>query len=142
MCSIIHHTLASFQTFISAIISSTESLVSARRPTAHVQTSLQLGLVVDSESPQARNKFRVAPLEVRVVKMMIRHAVTVTVVSHRWICFPEAVQVELADKAREVGRFEGVGAVRGGARRQDLPLEEPLIDDDELAHAVPADGFI
>lgn len=135
-------TLASFHTFISAIISSAESLVSARRPTTHVQASLQLGLVVDRESPQAGDELGVASLEVWVVKMMKRHAVTVVDVFNGWICFPEAVQVELTDKAREVGRFEGVGVVRGVARTQDLPLEELLIDDDELAEAVPADGFV
>lgn len=57
------------------------------------------------------------------------------------IHLPEAVQVELADEAGEVGGLEGAG-VGGGSGRQDLALQELLVDDDYLAAAVPADGFI
>lgn len=54
---------------------------------------------------------------------------------------PEAIEVELADEAREVGGFEGVGVAQGvGAGGQDLPLEELRVDDDGLAFTVPEDG--
>uniref|UniRef100_A0A8P4G0Q0 SPT4 homolog, DSIF elongation factor subunit n=3 Tax=Percomorphaceae TaxID=1489872 RepID=A0A8P4G0Q0_DICLA len=60
-----------------------------------------------------------------------------------WVGLAEAVQVELTDEAGEVGGLEGVRAVRGdGARREDLSLEQVLVNDDERAVAVPADGFI
>lgn len=121
-------------------------LVLTRRPTCHIQSSLELGLVVGSESPQSRNKFRVVSLEVRVVEIMTRPSDPggIRAVFDRRIAFPEAVQVELTDKAGEVAGFEGVAVVRGGAGggRQDLLLEEPLIDDEHLAEAVPADGFV
>lgn len=140
-------TLASFHTSLSAIIAPTESLVSTRGPTLDVQARLQLGLVVDRESPQAGHQLRMVSLEVWVVEMMVGPAVpgVVVAVLDGWIRLPEAVQIELADEAREVGGLEGVGAVRGpgaGAGGQDLPLEEVLIDDDGLAGAVPADGFV
>lgn len=76
--------------------------------------------------------------------MMIRPTVPggVTVFIH-WLDFPEAVQIELSDKAWEVGGFEGVGDVQvDGAWRQDLSLEEMSINDNSLALAVPEDGFI
>lgn len=86
---------------------------------------------------------RGASFEVWVKKMIVGRKVCCghVVVFAGWINPPEAVQVELADEAREVGRFEGVGVAQGvGARGQDLSLEELRVDDDGLAFAVPEDG--
>lgn len=56
---------------------------------------------------------------------------------------PEAVEVELADKAGEVGGLEGVHIVQSkGPRRQDLSFEELPVDDYGLALAVPEDGAV
>lgn len=62
---------------------------------------------------------------------------------NRRVCFPEAIQIELTDKTGEIGRLEGVHAVQAdGHGRQDLSLEELLVDGDDLATVVPADGFV
>lgn len=90
-------TLASFNIFLSAIITPTESLALARAPTVDVQASLQLRLIVHSKSPQTSNKFGAVPLEVWVVKMVMRPTGVLVVFNSR-LCFPEAVQVELTDK--------------------------------------------
>lgn len=120
------------------------SHVSTRGSAVHVQTSLHLCLIVDSESPEAGNKFRVVTLKVWVVKVMIGPSVCAATVPlfKSSIGFPEAVQVELTDKAGEVLCFEAVCVVSGGADGgQDLGLAELLIDYDNLAPAVPVDGF-
>lgn len=75
-------------------------------------------------------------LEVRVTEMM-----NVWVFPVHGFGFPETVQVELTDEARVVGGLERVRVAQGAGRRQDLPLHEPLIDDDTIASVVPADGF-
>lgn len=106
-------THASFHIFIPAFI--TVSQVSARAPVFHLQTGLYLGLVEDRQPPQTRDKFRVVPLEVCVVKVVKLHLVRVATVSHVVIGFLEAVQIELTDKAGEVGRFESVFVVQGTA---------------------------
>lgn len=78
---------------------------------------------MSSESPQTRNKFGVVLLEVRVVIMMVHSTVPVVLFFKDWVGFLEAVQVELTDEAREVGRFESVSVVRaGGSQREDLFL--------------------
>lgn len=86
---------------------------------------------------------RGATLEVWVKKMIVGGKVCgghVVVLAGR-IDPPEAVEVELADEAGEVGGFEGVGVAQGvGAGGQDLSLEELRVDDDGLAFAVPEDG--
>lgn len=86
-----------------------------------------------------------ASLEVWVAKMMIGPTDPgglVAVCSH-WIGFLEAVQFELTDEACEVSRIEGISCVQGrGALRQDLSLEDVLINDDGIAVGVPADGFV
>lgn len=80
----------------------------------HIQTSLHLGFIVDSESPQVCDKLRVVPLEVWVVKMMIGRTVSPAVAVSLLYIFksniglPEAVQVELTYKAGEVVCFEAV----------------------------------
>lgn len=85
-----------------------------------------------------------APLEVRVAKMTMGSTVPggLVVVFNRRLDLPEAIQVELADKAREVGRLEDVVVRVVGVRRQDLSLAEIFIDDDDVAAAIPADGVI
>lgn len=101
---------------------------------------MQLGLIVHGEPPQPRNEFRLVSLEVGVVKPLILLAVQVLLLR---VGLLEPVQVELTDKAGEVGGFEGVGAARGdGTWRQDLLLEQLLVNDDYLALAVPADGVV
>lgn len=63
------------------------------------------------------------------------------VVSAGRIHFPEAIQVELADKAGEVFGLEGVNTVRvGRAQGQNLPLKELSVDDNSLTLTVPEDG--
>lgn len=114
-------------------------LISARGPALYVQTGLQLSLIVHSEPPQPRNEFRLVSLEVGVVKALILLAVQVVL----RVGLLEPVQIELTDKTGEVGGFEGVGAARGdGTWRQDLLLEQLLVNDDYLALAVPADGVV
>ena len=105
----------------------------------HVHTGLHLGLDVGGESPQTRNQLRVVPLEVRA-EITMPH--TVPGLFNPSLGLPEAVQVELPDKAGEVGGFEGVGVVVGeGGGTQHLSLEEGLVNDYELAQWVPTDGF-
>lgn len=81
-------------------------------------------------------------LEVWVRKVMEGPNVPggVVLVFGGWISSSEAIQVELTDKAGEVGRLECICVVRDW--RQELSLEEVVIDDDDLAVPVPADGFV
>lgn len=60
---------------------------------------------------------------------------------HGWFCFLEAIQVELANKAGEVGGFKSVYAVHAVVTSsQDEFLKEPLVNNDDLSATVPADG--
>jgi len=137
-------TLTSCNICILVIVASTVTAESTWDPVFHAQTSLHQGLVLDSQPPQTRDKLGVVPQEVWVVEIEIPHAVPLAAVVfsvHDGLL--EAVEVELADKAREVGRLEGIGVVRGAvAGGQDLRLEETPINDDDLALFVPADGNI
>lgn len=133
--------LTSYHNFISTIITSTESLLPTWRPTVDTQTRLHLGLIVNGESPQIDKKLRLVSLEVSVEKFQRPSGGPRTSVSG--IGFPEAVQVELTDKAGKVGRFEDVSVVRGDAvGTQEEFLEEMLINDNDLTAAIPADGSV
>lgn len=118
-------------------------LTPGRRPTADLQPGLELGLVLNGEPPQCRDKSGVAALEVRVGEVVVGGTVLgrQAAVSTRRIHLPEAVEVELPDEAGEVLGLEGVQAVCAGREgRQDLPLKELPIDDDGLALTVPENG--
>lgn len=122
-----------------------QPLAPTRGPTADGLAGLDLGLVVGGEPPQRRDQSGAVPLEARVEEVIVGGAVGggQVVVPVGRVHLPEAVEVELADEAGEVGGLEGVHVVQGeGPRRQDLPLEELPVDDDGLALAVPEDGAV
>lgn len=153
MCEIQHQladpqlkeAITPFFSFVSTAIAPAEPLAPTGGPTADRLPRLYLGLVVSSEPPQRGHKSGVVPLEVWVEEMIVGGAVGggQVVVPVGRVHLPEAVEVELTDKAGEVCRLEGVHVVQGeGPRRQDLPLEELPVDDDSLALAVPEDGSV
>lgn len=123
---------------------STQSLVlSTRGSTVHVETSSNLGLIVDSEPPQVCDELGVVSLEVWVVEEMERPSLTGVINDCMWINFLEAVQIHLADEAEEVGGFEGVSVVfRDEPGGQDLCLKQVLVDNDHRPLAVPANGSV
>lgn len=131
--------------FICGAVGDVQPLAPTRGPTADRLAGLDLGLVVGREPPQRRDQSGAVSLEVRVEEVIVGGAVGggQVVVPVGRIHLPEAVEVELADEAGEVGGLERVHVVQSeGSRRQDLPLKELPVDDDGLTLAVPEDGAV
>lgn len=95
------------------------------------------GFILGGEPPEVRQELGVVSLKVGVVEEVVGAAV-LHPLDHGGLLLLEAVQVELADEAGEVGGLEANVSVETGG--QNLTLEERLVDDHQFTVAVPADG--
>lgn len=149
-----------------------ESLEAVGRAAGHLQAGRQLGLVGAGEPLEVHEQLGLVSAEVRAVEVVERPVARrpaaprprpgprrARPAQHH---LAEAVEVELADEAGEVGGFEELGlgrrapdaadAAAPGApaaaagsrpgRAEQFGLEERLVDEQPLAAAVPANGAV
>lgn len=145
-----------------------ESLEAVGRAAGHLEAGRQLGLVGAGEPLEVHQQLRLVAAEVRAVEVVQRPVARrpaaprprpgprrARPAQHH---LAEAVEVELADEAGEVGGFEELGlgprapdAAAPGApaasssrpgRAEQFGLEERLVDEQPLAAAVPADRAV
>lgn len=143
-----------------------EPLEAVGRAAGHLQASRQLGLVGAGQPLEVHEQLRLVAAEVRAVEVVERPVARrpaaprprpgprrARPAQHH---LAEAVEVELADEAGEVGGFEELGLGPGApdaaaparaagprpGRAEQLGLEERLVDEQPLAAAVPADRAV
>lgn len=151
-----------------------EPLEAVGWPAGHLQAGRQLGLVGAGEPLEVHEQLRLVAAEVRAVEVVERPVARrpaapwprpgprrARPAQHH---LAEAVEVELADEAGEVGGFEELGLGPGAPhaapaaaapaaattpgsspcprRAEQLGLEERLVDEQPLAAAVPADRAV
>lgn len=143
-----------------------EPLEAVGRAAGHLQAGRQLGLVGAGQPLEVHEQLRLVAAEVRAVEVVERPVARrpaaprprpgprrARPAQHH---LAEAVEVELADEAGEVGGFEELGLGPGApdaaaparaagprpGRAEQLGLEERLVDEQPLAAAVPADRAV
>ena len=139
-----------------------EPLEAVGRPAGHLQAGRQFGLVGAGEPLEVHEQLRLVAAEVWAVEVVQgpvarRPAAPRPGPRRAWPAqhhLAEAVEVELADEAGEVGGFEELGLGSGApdaaaaaadprhGRAEQLGLEERLVDEQPLASAVPADRAV